>query len=463
MTEGPQFYLFDALGSVVGLSRPDGGIQSRYEYDAWGNERFRVGSSANRFGFTGHEYDPEMGLYYAKARYYDPVLGLFLGEDPILGDPLTPLSLHRYLYAYQNPMAYIDPNGEESISTLIDQAAEGCDFWGCLGFALTKGLYHTATAGFAAVHDPIADARDEGRVTQEQYWTYGVGGGLAVAGVNALTGRVGGTLAANASTLSGRLVLGVASGAISGAADDVVNQGALIGAGLRDEYRVSQTLYASTVGAAVGGSSGIAANAVEARYFRKLEKAESKPLWARNTPDHLGRTTPTNSITVAESLSEPGVGSFNSPTFLRDGVSTRSKPLLSTGDKQLDAQVRALRDELDNLSVDTPKDKALLWTGNFKEARKLALLEDKVMLHMTEAGKYLESHSLLGKIPEKIEYQLWNDLSERFALSAAGQVTVLRSKVNVKSILSQTEHPILWDKYRNGVDQIKIIGGSNVP
>jgi hypothetical protein len=56
-------------------------------------------------------------------------VGLFLSEDPLLGDPLTPLSLHRYLYAYQNPLVYIDLNGAEGrpfyerfYSDVIDEA-----------------------------------------------------------------------------------------------------------------------------------------------------------------------------------------------------------------------------------------------------------------------------------------------------------------------------------------------------
>ncbi|MDA8021303.1 MAG: hypothetical protein MPN21_28050 [Thermoanaerobaculia bacterium] len=121
-TEGRQYYLQDALRSVVTLTRPDGGIQARYKYDAWGNLRDEVGSSANRFGFTGHEHDEETGLIYAKARYYDPEIGLFLTEDPFQGEPLTPPSLHRYLYAFQNPTIWRDPTGQgnEEVDGVLD-------------------------------------------------------------------------------------------------------------------------------------------------------------------------------------------------------------------------------------------------------------------------------------------------------------------------------------------------------
>ena len=93
--------------------RPDGALQARYQYDAWGNPRSTAGSSFNVFGFTGHERDEATGLYYFKARYYDPETGRFLTEDPFEGTRERPPSLHRYLYAYQNPTVYADPMGSE--------------------------------------------------------------------------------------------------------------------------------------------------------------------------------------------------------------------------------------------------------------------------------------------------------------------------------------------------------------
>ena len=65
-------------------------------------------------------------LYYAKARYYDPTLGLFLTEDPFAGEVNNPPSLHRYLYAYQNPTVWVDPTGEIAVlQALKDKIAEG--------------------------------------------------------------------------------------------------------------------------------------------------------------------------------------------------------------------------------------------------------------------------------------------------------------------------------------------------
>jgi RHS repeat-associated protein len=64
-------------------------------------------------GFTGYVKDPEAGLYYAGARYYDPAIGRFMTEDPESGSPMNPPSLHRYLYAYANPATYTDSTGRQ--------------------------------------------------------------------------------------------------------------------------------------------------------------------------------------------------------------------------------------------------------------------------------------------------------------------------------------------------------------
>jgi len=112
LNEPTQFYLYDVLNSVANLTNSDGAVQARYQYDAWGIKRNEVGTSYNRFSFTGYEEDKETGLLYAKARFYDPDTGKFLSEDAWEGDNMIAPSLHRYLYAYQNPTVYVDATSE---------------------------------------------------------------------------------------------------------------------------------------------------------------------------------------------------------------------------------------------------------------------------------------------------------------------------------------------------------------
>ena len=55
------------------------------QYDAWGN--LESGASEPGYAFTGREWDPETGLYYYRARYYDPKVGAVhqRGSDRVLG------------------------------------------------------------------------------------------------------------------------------------------------------------------------------------------------------------------------------------------------------------------------------------------------------------------------------------------------------------------------------------------
>src|SRR5207244_545530 len=65
----------------------------------------------NKFRFTGEALDPGTGLYYLRARYYDPSVGRFLVPDPLRGSTRDPLGLNLYVYALSNPLRYTDHTG----------------------------------------------------------------------------------------------------------------------------------------------------------------------------------------------------------------------------------------------------------------------------------------------------------------------------------------------------------------
>lgn len=103
----------DALGSVMDATSVDGTVSAARQYDAWGNHRGGTAPGASDFklGFTGHQYDTETGLTYARARYYDSELGVFISRDSFEGQLADAPSLHRHLYGYANPLRYTDPTG----------------------------------------------------------------------------------------------------------------------------------------------------------------------------------------------------------------------------------------------------------------------------------------------------------------------------------------------------------------
>ncbi len=114
--EPRRYFSLDGLRSVVNLTDDSGSVAASYHLDAWGNFRFpaELTASKNRFAFTGYVWDPETGLFNAKARYFDPQIGRFTNQDSFLGSIDDPPSLHRYFYGNDNPLRYVDPTGHES-------------------------------------------------------------------------------------------------------------------------------------------------------------------------------------------------------------------------------------------------------------------------------------------------------------------------------------------------------------
>src|SRR5579859_177755 len=113
---GPAFYLTDGTASTRLLTDASGAITDRYDYDAFGNLTSAQGSSTNAYRYTGQQFDASDGLYYLRARYYDPSVGRFLTTDPVTGTKADPRSLNAYMYSLNDPIDRMDPSGRQSLS-----------------------------------------------------------------------------------------------------------------------------------------------------------------------------------------------------------------------------------------------------------------------------------------------------------------------------------------------------------
>lgn len=104
-----EYYHFDARGNVLAMTNASDSavVTHKYSYDDFGNIILEDGSDSNPYRFLG-EYGvtyEDTDLYFMHARYYDPTIGRFLSEDPVW-------SVNLYPYSNNNPLTYIDPDGE---------------------------------------------------------------------------------------------------------------------------------------------------------------------------------------------------------------------------------------------------------------------------------------------------------------------------------------------------------------
>jgi len=114
-------------------------------YDPYGNvDPNHSSGSVIPYTFTGKELDPETGLYYFGARYYDAAQGRFISPDTVVQSPGNPQTLNRYAHAGNNPLAFVDPTGHGFFSFLEDFFAA---LFGAAITALTWGAAGPVVAG----------------------------------------------------------------------------------------------------------------------------------------------------------------------------------------------------------------------------------------------------------------------------------------------------------------------------
>lgn len=222
---GVRALLPDALGSTVALGDGTGTLQTQYTYEPFGMTTQTGAASTSSYKYTGRE-DDGTGLYYYRARYYQPRLQRFIAEDPIGfggGD------VNVYAYVQNNPLLLRDPMG---LLTLEQGTLLGCGL-GAGGSAIGTKKPHQAVIG-AGVGGALGCAFGT---------LIAVPGNLplpptpAWVAVGALTGGIAGGLTAAA---KGGTPLQIAVGAFGGAAGGAIGNlvplgpvgGALVGVGV---------------------------------------------------------------------------------------------------------------------------------------------------------------------------------------------------------------------------------------
>lgn len=128
-SKGIYYILRDYLGSITHIVDSNGALVQELSYDAWGRLRNPVTQEVYTHeqqpalflgrGYTGHEHLTQFGLVNMNARLYDPILGRFLSPDPYVQMPYMSQNFNRYTYAMNNPLCYVDENGESVLAVIV--------------------------------------------------------------------------------------------------------------------------------------------------------------------------------------------------------------------------------------------------------------------------------------------------------------------------------------------------------
>ena len=136
------YYVHDGHGSVRALTDSNGAVTDTYDYDAFGVLIHSTGTTPNNYLFASEQFDPDLGLYYNRARYLNVSTGRFWTPDTVQGGIDDPLSLHRYLYVHADPVDLVDPSGKTPLTDFVLLVA-------------TKGVYVTAQVFGVLAHQYI--------------------------------------------------------------------------------------------------------------------------------------------------------------------------------------------------------------------------------------------------------------------------------------------------------------------
>jgi RHS repeat-associated protein len=106
----------DHQNTIWAWVNTNGAVVESYDFDAWGRllsvtdgngNAQKASAIGNRYLFQGREYSWTTGLYYFRARWYDPVTGRWLSPDPIGISG----GLNQFVFCANNPVNAVDPDG----------------------------------------------------------------------------------------------------------------------------------------------------------------------------------------------------------------------------------------------------------------------------------------------------------------------------------------------------------------
>ena len=156
----PEYAHTDHLGTVQVATTDAGLMRPQTYYTPFGEAMDGPAQASARpeldLGLTGHLRDRSTGLTYMQARYHDPVVGRFLSVDPVtFGETNDPRYENRYIYAGNDPVGSMDPNGQWIEDLFIGVPSAGLGVWSATK-NIAQGNFGAASIDVAGVGADIA-------------------------------------------------------------------------------------------------------------------------------------------------------------------------------------------------------------------------------------------------------------------------------------------------------------------
>ena len=173
------YYIRNGQNDIIGILDNSLNQVVSYTYDTWGKlisikdgQGNDVANNTNHIGYKnpyryrGYRYDTETGLYYLQSRYYNPGMGRFINADGYLQTGEGLLDKNMYAYCQNNPIIYIDTNGE-----VITFA--GAILLGILGIgtiaSVPQDTWNAAGESFSSFIDSIAYSKKSTKNSNRKY------------------------------------------------------------------------------------------------------------------------------------------------------------------------------------------------------------------------------------------------------------------------------------------------------
>ncbi len=228
------YYIYtDYLCSPYCLTDATGTVTEEHSFDPWGRQRNPTDWTYNHIpvsniidrGFTGHEHLPEFALINMNGRMYDPVLGTFISPDNYVQFPDFSQSLNRYSYALNNPLVYVDEDGEWLwIPIMIAMAAISGDMMGdaYVNYNLgnySQGFWTGAAISVGTSLIGMGTGFVASNIVEQGAIAGGIFGGMSGAVVGGISGGI------SSSIMGGDFNQGFGSGALIGGISGMIMGG----------------------------------------------------------------------------------------------------------------------------------------------------------------------------------------------------------------------------------------------